>query len=158
MAKVRINTPSLDNLIETIYKAIVKVNESKLKKVIVDDSIALGISPVKGEGKYQKYSQSYKDAIKNGRYKKFSKTISPVTLKLSGKLHDSFYVDKTSTGMVIGFKNKLAHIHTVEGAGKSKVIRKMLPVKDGEDFKPVIKKEIINLLKAELDNILGKIK
>ena len=158
MARVKINTPSLDHLVNSILSAITKISKTALKKVIVTDSIALGISPVKGEGKYQQYSASYKGAIKGKKFSTYGKSISPVNLKLSGKLHDSFYVEPTKTGLTIGFNDKLADIHTVQGASKKKVIRKMLPVKPGEDFKPAIKKEIITLLKAELDNILGKIK
>lgn len=152
--KVKIDHKELDNLIPKIRREFIKNSEADLERLIVDESISLGISPVQGEGKFQKYSPSYKEAIKAGRYS--GKNISPVNMKLSGDMLNSFFVKKKSNGIIIGFKDELAEIHTLKGAGKSKVIRKLLPLGSGEDFKTSIKKQIIALLEEAVATILGK--
>lgn len=119
--KAKINS-SVKGTIEAIRKA--ELNEFKNK---VQDSIETGLSPVEGKGRFVNYSPSYQKAIKNNRYKDYNKKLRPINLTLSGDMIKSLYVEKTNVGFTIGFKNKLAYIHTVLGAGKSKVIRKLLP-------------------------------
>lgn len=151
--KVKKDTKDLENLIPQVRKAFLKSAEKNIGRLIVDETISVGLSPVQGEGKFKRYSESYKDAIKAGRYK--GKSISPVNLKLSGDLLDSFFTKASGNKLVIGFKNKLADIHTRQGAGKSKVKRKMLPL-EGESLKTSIFNEIIDLIQDEVDRILGK--
>jgi hypothetical protein len=109
----------------TIYQ-LNKVNLEEFKNK-VQESIESGISPVATNGRFNNYSKSYQDAIKKGRYEKYNKKLRPINLTLSGDMMRSLYVEKTDEGFLIAFKNKLAHIHTVLGAGKSRVIRKLLP-------------------------------
>jgi hypothetical protein len=127
--KSRIND-SIKNTVAEIGKAELEQFKEKVK-----DSIQSGLSPVESKVRLIDYSISYKDSIKKGYYDKYNKKLRPVNMTLSGKMIDSLYVEKTPTGFEIGFSDdrKLAWIHTVEGAGKSKVIRKLLPVK-GEYF------------------------
>lgn len=152
---VKINTKDLEDMVPRIKKAFIEVAKDELQEIIVEENIKLGLSPVQGEGKFERYSESYKDAIKAGRYKEFGKSISPVNLKLSGNLLDSFFVKRKGDSLVVGFSDKLADIHTNQGAGKSKTIRKMLPG-DGESFKTSIVTKIIALLQDAVDRIVGK--
>lgn len=81
-----------------------------------------------------------------------SKKISPVNLRLSGGLHKSLFA-KTTGGLnsayrlVVGFTDKLADIHNRQGAGKSKVKRRLLPTKSGEQFNRRITSTMLNELK-----------
>ena len=103
-----------NGLINQVKKEFAKRGPVKVKQAIVQDMIK-GVSPVKGEGKWKRYSKSYKQqikgkvrfftkggkviAIKAARGKRISnsvtenanptKQISPVNLKLSGDLHKS---------------------------------------------------------------------
>lgn len=86
-----------------------------------------------------------------------TKRISPVNLRLSGELHKSLF-SKTMGGFIkepyillIGFKHFLADIHNRRGAGKSKVVRRMLPTKKGESFNRRITSTIFNELKKAAD-------
>lgn len=122
------------------------------KKEIVE-SIERGVSPVKGQGRFQQYSESYKDAISAGRYSRFAKRKRPVNLKLSGDLLKSIFVKVTNKGLLIGFDNKLADIHNNRGAGKSKAVRRMLPTKEGEEFSRSITiraREVLNRIAANI--------
>lgn len=115
----------------------------------IPELISKGISPVKGEGRFKKYSDVYRDAIKKGRYP--GKRQRPVNLKLTGELLNSLKVETKQNKIIIRFNNPLADIHTNQGAGKSKTIRKMLP-QDGEVFSDVIFEEIIKILEEKLDD------
>jgi hypothetical protein len=171
-------------------------NLSRIKRTILQDMIK-GVSPVQGQGKWSKYSKSYKEVIrnkaayrrlKNGRVIRISsdsverrfkkgkqnlvndlnedfrrtmrptKRISPVNLRLSGGLHKSMFV-KTVGGFLrtfrlrIGFKNKLADIHNRQGAGKSKVTRRLLPTKFGERFNRRITSFIFDSLKNATEKV-----
>lgn len=138
-----------------IKQALKAISKEDVKQIIVNGSILLGQSPVEGE-RFPKYSKSYKKAIKQGRYAEYGKSISPVNLMLSGKMLDSFFIKVKGLGLVVGFKSKIAKYHTVEGAGKSKVIRKMLPVGQGETFKRKTRGQIIALVQKEINRILKK--
>ena len=87
-----------------------------------------------------------------------SKKISPVNLRHSGGLHRSFKVF-TKGGfrrrfrMVFRFNDKLADIHNRRGAGKSKVVRRLLPDKQGERFNRTIEKKILSELRKAVDTI-----
>jgi hypothetical protein len=109
--------------------------EDFLKEEIVKE-ISEGRSPVKrAGGRFKAYSPSYKKAIDKGRYSQFNKRKRPVNLRLSGELLKSIYTEPISkTKFRIGFRDSLAKIHNSLGAGKSKVVRRMLPTKQGETF------------------------
>lgn len=106
-----------------------------LKEEVISE-ISQGRSPVKrAGGRFAAYSPSYKKAIDKGRYKQFNKRKRPVNLILSGELLNSVFTQVlTRTKIRIGFNNPLADIHNRQGAGKSKVVRRMLPTNEGETF------------------------
>jgi hypothetical protein len=129
-----------------------RVLRNKLEEEVIA-SLNRGVSPVKGEGRLVKYSDSYLDAIKNKRYSKFGKRKRPVNLKLTGKLHESIFSYIRGNSIVLGFKNKLADIHNRLGAGKAGTIRRILPTKEGEVFS----RSITTSLREVLEKIANRI-
>ena len=98
----------------------------------------------------------------NSRHRDFqakakpTKQVSPVNLRYSGGLHRSLKVFTTggvlrNFRMITQFKNFLADIHNRRGAGKSKVIRRLLPTNQGERFNRRIEQTIITELKKAAD-------
>lgn len=180
------NANSKSGLVSQVRKEFSKRGPIKVKQAIVQDMIK-GVSPVKGKGKWKRYSKSYKDqikgkvrfftsggvvvAIKAKRGKRISnnvtksasptKQISPVNLRLTGELHRDLKVF-TSGGflrsfrLVARFKNKLADIHNRRGAGKSKVVRRLLPTKNGEQFNKRITTVILAQMKKAADMVVSK--
>lgn len=124
----------------------------------IKNTISIGNSPVEGNGRFVKYSEGYKKAIKDGRYRRISpgKTITPVNLYLSGKMIKSLKSAKTQSGFSIYFDHYLAEIHNEKGAGKSKVIRRIMPLGD-EVYKKSITQSsdqlLERLLLKELSNL-----
>jgi hypothetical protein len=53
----------------------------------------------------------------------------------------------------VWFSDKKAKYHNDEGAGKSKVIRRMLP-KDGEDFSRNIQNKIVETLAKAIKSVI----
>lgn len=179
---------SRKGLIPKIREDFKKRGPLKIKQSIMQD-IIIGVSPVKGAGKWVKYSELYKDAIKGqphtdkdgrkfvfrGKRKMYvsdnfkntdvtskanpKKAISPVNLRLSGALHKSLNVRPEGSTLsdfriVIAFTHFLADIHNRRGAGKSKVIRRLLPNRRGEDFNRNIKTDIIKILKLSTEKVV----
>ena len=79
------------DLLDLTRKELDKVMPKTIKEQILR-VIEQGQSPVKGQAKYKKYSDSYKDQIKKGVHP--GKKQTPVNLKLTGKLHKSLKVEK----------------------------------------------------------------
>ena len=122
-----------------------KEASEEVKKEIIK-SIEEGMSPVKGVGRYEPYSESYKEAINKGRYSAYNKKTNPVNLKLSGKLHKSIRTRITKTGFSIWFTDRKFTYHNDLGAGKSRVIRPILPTGAGERFRSKIEKVITDII------------
>lgn len=146
--KKTIDLSGMKELIPKIRRDVAKKAPGPLKIAILK-SILRGISPVKGQRKFQKYSNSYKSQIRKGQLPA-PKNISPVNLKLSGVLLGSFFIKpRVRKGqklvLEIGFEDFLAEIHNNKGAGKSKVIRRILPTESGETFNPRIISTITKL-------------
>lgn len=126
----------------------------------IQTSVAKGISPLKsggnqtgGKARFQKYSTSYSGAIKKGQYSPYGKKTRPVNLKLSGKMMNSIKTKALQKGgFSLWFSSKLAKYHNDEGAGKSKVKRKLLPSEAGEEFSRVI----LNKLRDKLEKLLNR--
>jgi len=139
LASVKVDFSSAIGQIGEFSKAGAKIAAEELKKEIVIE-ISEGRSPVKSQGgRFQGYSPIYKTAIDNGRYSNFNKRKRPVNLKLTGRLLRSIFSDVISSSKIrIGFADQLADIHNREGAGKSKVVRRMLPTNQGETFTDTI--------------------
>lgn len=130
---------------------------AKIKRAIVQDVIK-GISPVKKGGKWKKYSKGYKKEINKNKSKRMqaaspTKRLSPVNLRLTGKLHKSLTVFTKRKALIFQFKHFLADIHNRLGAGKSKVIRRLLPTNKGEQFNRKINTTIFDELKKAVDNV-----
>lgn len=150
--------PRIKSSIEGELKSKIEKSNDKWKSQAQDllkeevlSSISRGQSPVLGGGnqtgggqRYTGYSPSYSDAIKKGRYDEYGKKLRPVNLNLSGKMLESLKTVPTAKGIKIYFGSKIADYHNEEGAGKSKVIRRLLP-KDGESFSRVITQKLADL-------------
>lgn len=132
--------------IEKKYKKLSK-KALKASAIILEDeikkSIARGVSPVEGIGRFKKYSSSYSDAIDSGKY--HNKKKRPVNLKLSGGMLKSLVTrPKGLDRIIIKFRSKIADYHDKEGAGKSKILRRLLPKRNtSEKFSRVIMKKVL---------------
>lgn len=147
---------NLEKSINDIKREFINSMAENAKEIIIDDNIKKGFSPVKNQGRYESYSKSYKEAIRKGRTQPKT-TTSPVNLTLSGQMLNSFEVKKTPKGISMEFPDELAKYHNELGAGKSKVIRQMLP-RGNQEFKASITKQLIDLLKQAVETIVAKIK
>lgn len=113
-------------------------------KKLIDETIGKGISPVKGGGnqtgkgqRFTDYSESYKKRIRRKVFP--GKKLRPINLKLTGKMRRSIKGRPTKEGILIFYSDKKASYHTDLGAGKGKVIRRMLP---GKGTKEVLSRTI----------------
>ena len=109
-------------------------------------SISIGLSPVKGVGRFKRYSDTYVEAMLHGAYRQFDKKQRPVNLYLSGAMLGAGTASPNMTGTRISFRHYLADIHNAQGAGKSKVIRHFLPTNSGEEFSRTIMSPIYSML------------
>ena len=105
----------------------------EILKEELNDHMDRGVSPVEGGGggtsgspRYEKYSPSYQKQIKDGVHG--SKKVRPVNLKLTGKMRNSLRFDKLQYGIRIKYTDEKFEIHNFLGAGKSHVIRPILPL------------------------------
>ncbi len=150
MAKVKVSIDQ-DKFDEFVKRAGIFVSKSYKRDIIAD--IEKGISPVQARGffgrggRYKKYSKSYREQIKEGRFSEFNKRPSPPNLKLSGELLRSLQVVPDKNRIMISFNNFLADIHNRLGAGKSKVVRRMLPTGPNETFNKRISLNALRVLK-----------
>lgn len=153
---------SVKEMEDYIAKQILKAQDEFLENAndeipkLIISQISKGISPVAGEPRFAEYSKSYKQQMKDGQLDAFSKKPRPVNLKLTGILLDSLVtkINKSRGVLHIEFTDPLAEIHTVQGAGKSKTIRKMLPMQEGEEFNRVITQRIKKIFKEAVDKYL----
>ena len=152
--KVNVKSNNIKKKVKAYKKEAMNNLAKELKKQILID-INGGRSPVKGQGRFKKYSKSYLDAIKKGRYNEYGKSKRPVNLKLTGALLKSLFIKKVSNDLQIGFDNELFDIHNNKGAGKSKTIRRMLPTEQGETFNRSITLRIREVVNAVAKKIFG---
>jgi hypothetical protein len=120
---------------------------------VIVDLIKKGISPVKGfAGRFEKYSDSYKKKFGKGELK--SKKKSPVNLTATGEMLNSLYIKQEGNKLFVMSKgarnNKLLDIHNTKGASRKKVIRRLLPTNQGEEFSPRINKLLLDKAKKSL--------
>lgn len=126
----------LKKLLPDARSSFAKEMKAEIVDIIVE-KITSGLSPVKGQNRYTKYSEKY------GKYKGRRQ---PVDLVDSGKmLNDMKAVQKNNGNIEIKFNSKesdkLASYHQ-KGKG-SLPVRKILPSKRTERFKSDILKKII---------------
>lgn len=123
---------TLKTLIPDIKKNFAKDSRDDIADDIVS-TIKSGKSPVKGFGKYEKYSQKYAEKKKGGKR-------LPVTLTDTGRMLKSIKTFITSKGNVsIFFSSPTAKFHDVPGLAR--VLRKMLP--EGGEFISSIQNKIV---------------
>jgi len=150
MAKVNVDFGDAKEDIKKFkLKAKGRVAKSLEKEIV--KSIERGVSPVKGKIRFPNYSRSYQKEIRAGRVD--GKRARPVNLKVTGELLKSIFFKITKKGVLIGFDNFLADIHNRRGAGKSKVVRRMLPTNQGEEFSRSITlrmREVLNKLAKQI--------
>lgn len=103
-----------------------------------------------GKLRFQKYSESYKEKFGKGEYTE--KRERPVNLWLTGKMLRSMKSRVSNGVLTLWFSDEKAKYHNKEGAGKSKVIRRILP-QEGEDFTPILKRRLINILEKAIRNV-----
>lgn len=131
-----------------------KILDKFIKDEIVD-SIKRGVSPVNkggldpkntgGKSRFKKYSDSYIKAM--GKGKLSGKKQSPRNLELTGKMLRSIKSRRFKNYLKVWFTDSKAKYHNKLGAGKSQVIRRMLPdPQKSEDFNAGIRRKIVNAL------------
>jgi hypothetical protein len=127
---------TLKTLIPDLNKAFLSDEPGQRKLMnAIKDTITSGKSPVAGY-KFVQYSSSYADRFKGGARK-------PVNMTLTGEMLKSMKVVKTRSSFAVVIDSEIADYHNRLGAGKKKVIRRLLPTNRGERFKVFLQK-IIN--------------
>lgn len=197
--KIKVDVKGLDKRLKKVVPVAAEEVRRFLPSAIIS-SIMKGISPVSGgKRRFQKYSESYKAAIKgkaafwtkNGRVgaistvsnkelkslraskdaraanknnKKFieehnkhlkGKRISPVNLKVSGKMLSSIRARKTSTSgakLTIGFTDEKAEYHN---KGTGNLPRRPLLPTVGEKFNKSITSRLQESVRRAIKRILG---
>lgn len=127
-------------------------------KSLISQTILKGISPVfqrsadpkntGGKNRYQKYSTSYIKQMGKTTYLA-NKKQSPRNLKVKGDLLNSITATFEGDHVKVTFTDDKAKYHNEEGAGKSKVIRRILP-KDGERWSNSIEKTLRKIFAVAL--------
>lgn len=144
--KVKTNISDLLAFPEEVEKEFCRKNSEKRElEASIVELIVQGKSPVKGK-RWKDYSPEYAKRKRGSEDDK-----RPVDMTLTGKMLKLLKVIKRRNGSVdIEFKNKYpAYYHDVQGAGKKKVIRRLLP-RDNEEFKASINRVLTKLLKAAI--------
>ena len=106
----------------------------------INRTIESGTSPVKGEGRFKDYSDSYKSRIQGKKMQNLGKRLRPVNLKVTGELLDSQRVTIGPNGVNVRYTDEKFIYHNETGAGKSRVLRRMLPTRAGEEFSRALTK------------------
>ena len=113
-----------------------------------------GLSPVNNVVQYVDYSDSYKKAIKQGRYKKYRKRQKPVNLKLSGELHQSIEMATTPRGIQILSNDPKLEYHN---DGTDNMPARQIFPNPGQTFKPEVMNILSDSLLKIMTNTLNKI-
>ena len=164
MAKIKPSelSKTLEKRVNDAHKKTFKKWQDRAKKEIkveMLDYISKGKSPVAKEGRYQKYSDSYKKQIKgqlsffkmdgktipfkpNGptHPQKYGKKVTPVNLSVTGKMLKSLKSRATIKGISVWFSSKIAKYHNGDG----RVRRALLP-KDNERFNRPIRNKLADI-------------
>lgn len=147
------------NFVNRLRKSVNPKNFDWLPPLIVS-TIKRGISPVQGGGRFKRYSESYRDAIRKKQGDAIFKEgqISPVNMTLSGDMNDSLQAKKSAKNgaVTIQFDDPKAYFHNNSGAGKSRAIRRLLPDRKGERFSRNIQEKIIETFKELARKAAGK--
>ena len=151
-------TTKIDNKLKKLLKGNIKeLQENASRRMgppVVDEILELledGISPTKG-GKFKDtYSYRYRQEIIAGKYA--NKTISPVNLKLTGKLYESLEftikILKRSAKVRFTFKNKERAKDHDEGR-KGLPVRRLLPNKKEKwhtNINRIVRRSVLDALR-----------
>jgi hypothetical protein len=147
-------------LIEPMKKAIEnfnkQINKGSMSELTdeVKAQIKRGISPVEKIGRFEKYSKSYREAIKDNRksVREKSGKVSPVDMTLKGTMLKSLDIVPRGGKTYMEFDDPKAYYHNNSGAGKKRVIRRLLPDKDGESFNSVLQRKFVAAMKRIVKN------
>lgn len=147
-------------LIDPVKKAVENFNKQINKGTMseltdeVRAQIKRGISPVEGAGRFQKYSESYRESIRSDHKATRDKAgqVSPVNMTLTGKMLDSLEIVRRGDKRFMEFEDKKAYFHNNSGAGSKRVIRRLLPDKDGESFNSVLQRKFTAAIKRIVKN------
>lgn len=112
----------------------------------IQDMIKKGISPVDGQGRFERYSDSYRTAIKAKRVQGKT-TVSPVNMYQTGEMLGSLRALQKGSKVIIEFTDKKAAYH--QFAEGSMPVRKLLP-QNGESFTKRITQLILKALKKAI--------
>lgn len=148
MAKVKVKL-KLKDIVPVIEKNLQKASFDAFV-LAVRAQIRKGISPVAQIGRFIRYSESYREAIKKqyGEAAKKEKQVSPVNMTLSGDMLKSLKTEKSDKGQRLFFEDPKAIFHDAQGAGKSKTIRRLLPTQNGETFTNVLLRKFRDICRA----------
>ena len=126
--KITTNLTSISNLTKRVRKAFNReIADGVLGKQIIEsirELIQKGISPVEGYGRFQRYSQSYRTAIKERRVPPKTK-VSPVNLTKSGAMLKSLVALDKGGKLILQFENEVASYH--QKGTRYLPIRKLFP-------------------------------
>ena len=151
MAKVKVNTREVSRFVRSFSTKlsgnISREAKREIESLIIAE-ILQGKSPVEGK-RFKQYNKQYADQFKRGRRR-------PVNMFKTGKMLDSLEVTQSRgrTGILIRFKSKIADYHDRLGAGKSKVIRRLLP-RTREKFKKHIREAILDFFRRSVKKSLN---
>ena len=133
--RVRKNLRSLETLIGRVNKSFGKNIRRELTDVIKEEILS-GKSPVKGK-RFKDYSDSYSKL--KGRKK-------PVDMFVTGTMLESLKARlRGRSSVLFFFSSEIAVYHDKLGAGINKVIRRLLPTRQGEEFKTKINNKILKI-------------
>lgn len=111
----------------------------------IQDIIKKGLSPVDGVGRFERYSDSYRSAIKKNVYGA-NKRPSPVSMFLSGEMLGSLRLVTKNRKLYVEFEDKKAFWHQY---GKGNLpVRKLLPTRMFDRFNKRINQIILKALKV----------
>ena len=145
---VTVKHGTLERIMETLKSArsLEEIGKVAVKEMRI--SLERGISPVRGERRFQKYSESYTKAIKAG-WLEHSKNVRPVNLILSGRMVNAITYKAQKGKLEVGIWDpemvELASYHQ-EGTEKMPQ-RKFIPDTSGEYLTVTIDRALINKLK-----------
>ncbi len=161
MAKIKVTTRF--KIIELIDGFIDGATEKAIGRTIVDSAkemIASGQSPVRGYGRFEVYSDSYKEDLKGALGKKLGKTVRPVNLYATGEMIDDGYdfrrKDDTTieVGMISGSeeRKRIAGYHN-DGTEKMPA-RPIVPERD-EEFAVSIMRDVGDVYGSRLRKLIA---
>lgn len=140
------------------FKRLIRDLKKEIPETLRDSilkDIGGGRSPVKGKDRFKQYSDGYKKKIKGGKDVFSLKRIRPINMTLTGEMISSFFSRLKGNTIVIGFDDPKADFHNRLGAGKSKVVRRLLPTQSGEEFNRSIQTDLRDTLNRVANKIFG---